>query len=31
MVNTVYVKTMENLRKIIRLINNEKDFLKYTN
>ena len=31
MVNSVYVKTMENLRKIIRLINNEKDFLKYTN
>ena len=31
MVNSVYVKTMESLRKIIRLINNEKDFLKYTN
>ena len=32
MINSVYVKTMENLRKIInmRLVNNEKDFLKYT-
>ena len=33
MVNSVYRKTMENLRKRInvRLINNAKDFLKYTN
>ena len=32
MINSVYGKTMENLRKIInaRLVNNEKDFLKYT-
>ena len=32
MINAVYVKTMENLRKRIsvRLVNNEKDFLKYT-
>ena len=32
MINSVYGKTMENLRKIIkvRLLNNEKDFLKYT-
>ena len=32
MVNSVYGKTMENLRKRInvRLVNNEKDFLKYT-
>ena len=32
MINTVYGKTMENLRKRInvRLVNNEKDFLKYT-
>ena len=32
MINSVYVKTMENLRKRInvRLVNNEKDFLKYT-
>ena len=32
MVNSVYVKTMENLRKRIsaRLVTNEKDFLKYT-
>ena len=31
MINSVYVKTMENLRKRInvRLVNNEKDFLKY--
>ena len=31
-VNSVYGKTMENLRKRInvRLVNNEKDFLKYT-
>ena len=31
-INAVYVKTMENLRKRIsvRLVNNEKDFLKYT-
>ena len=28
MINFVYGKTMENLRK--RLVNNEKDFLKYT-
>ena len=33
MINSVYGKTMENLRKRInvRLVNNEKDFLKYTN
>ena len=33
MINTVYGKTMENLRKRTnaRLVNNEKDFLKYTN
>ena len=33
MINSVYGKKMENLRKRInvRLINNEKDFLKYTN
>ena len=32
MINSVYGKTMENLRKIIyvRVVNNEKDFLKYT-
>ena len=32
MTNSVYGKTMENLRKRInvRLVNNEKDFLKYT-
>ena len=32
MINSVYGKTMENLRKriSIRLVNNEKDFLKYT-
>ena len=32
MINSVYGKTMENLRKRInaRLINNKKDFLKYT-
>ena len=32
MINSVYVKSMENLRKRIsfRLVNNEKDFLKYT-
>ena len=32
MLNSVYGKTMENLRKRInvRLVNNEKDFLKYT-
>ena len=32
MINSVYGKTMESLRKIInvRLVNNEKDFLKYT-
>ena len=32
MINSVYGKTMENLRKRInvRIINNEKDFLKYT-
>ena len=32
MINRVYSKTMENLRKRInvRLVNNEKDFLKYT-
>ena len=32
MINSVYVKTMENLRKIInlRLVINKKDFLKYT-
>ena len=33
MINSVYGKTMENLRKRInvRLVNNEKDFLKYRN
>ena len=33
MINSVYGKTMENLRKTIhvRLVNNEKKFLKYTN
>ena len=33
MINSVYGKTMENLRKRsnVRLVNNEKDFLKYTN
>ena len=32
MINSVYGKTMDNLRKRInvRLVNNEKDFLKYT-
>ena len=32
MINSVYGKTMENLQKrtIVRLINNEKDFCKYT-
>ena len=32
MINSVYGKTMENLRKrtSVRLVNNEKDFLKYT-
>ena len=32
MINSVYGKTMENLRKRIniRLVNNEKDFLRYT-
>ena len=32
MINSVYGKTMENLRKRIkvRIVNNEKDFLKYT-
>ena len=32
MINSVYGKTMENLRKMInvRFVNNEKDFLKYT-
>ena len=32
MINSVYGKAMENLRKRInvRLVNNEKDFLKYT-
>ena len=32
MISSVYGKTMENLRKRInlRLVNNEKDFLKYT-
>ena len=32
MINSVYGKTMENLRRRInvRLINNEKDFLKYS-
>ena len=32
MINSVYGKTMENLRKKInvRFVNNEKDFLKYT-
>ena len=31
-ISSVYVKTMENLRKRmnVRLVNNEKDFLKYT-
>ena len=31
MINSVYEKTIENLQKRIRLINNEKYFLKYTN
>ena len=33
MINSVYGKTMESLRKRInvRLVNNKKDFLKYTN
>ena len=33
MINSVYGKTIENLRKRInvRLVNNKKDFLKYTN
>ena len=33
MINSAYGKTMENLRKRInvRLVNNEKDFLKYKN
>ena len=33
MINSVYGKTIKNLRKIInvRLVNNEKDFLKYIN
>ena len=32
MINSVYGKTMKNLRKRmnVRLVNNEKDFLKYT-
>ena len=30
MVNSVYGKTMENIQKRIRLVNNKKDFLKYT-
>ena len=32
MINSAYGKTMENLRKwiMVRLVNNEKDFLKYT-
>ena len=32
MINSVYGKTIENLRKIInaRFVDNEKDFLKYT-
>ena len=32
MINSIYAKTMENLRKIlnVRLVNNEKKFLKYT-
>ena len=32
MINSIYGKTIENLRKriIVRLVNNEKDFLKYT-
>ena len=31
MINSVYGKTVENLRKIyVRLVNNETDFLKYT-
>ena len=30
MINFVYGKTMEDLRKRIRLVNNEKDFLKHT-
>ena len=29
-INSVYGKTIKNLRKRIRLVNNEKDFLKYT-
>ena len=30
MIDSVYGQTMENLRKRIRLVNNEKDFLKHT-
>ena len=30
LINSVYGKTMENLRKKIRLVNKEKDCLKYT-
>ena len=30
MINSVYGKKMQNLRKRIRLVNNEKGFLKYT-
>ena len=31
LINSVYGKAMENLRKEIRLVNKEKDCLKYTN
>ena len=30
MIDSVYGQTMENLRKRVRLVNNEKDFLKHT-
>ena len=29
MINSVYCKTMENLRVSVRIVNDEKDFLKY--
>ena len=30
MINSAYDKTMKNLQKRIRLVNNDKDFFKYT-